>query len=422
MTPVPIIRSLPKTAGSMPYAAFNRKDVVRINIDEVDINIEMLGGFVIVFEGSRITEQEKRPSKIWKLLQYLIMNRHRNIPQEELMDVFFDSDFVGNPGSSVRTIVYRARAALASGGLPFADDMILSSSGGYAWNNSMNCCVDAEEFEALCKKAGSYVGRREQLGLLLQAAKLYKGDFLPNSSSELWVMPLSRWYRSLYFNCVHEALGSLHEEGRENEAEELCVNALRMDPFDEIVLEHHLRSLMAQGKNAEALDEYKRMESMFYDELGVEFSENLRALYSKIQQPEIKEGLSLDATLEEWLIAADFPGAYCCDFSIFKIVYQIEARSASRSGRATYVVRLDTKHEPRAKDGGIMKQLEKAIVDTLRKGDLFTRSSPSQYMLLLHKLTYENCKMLVNRILSALDSKYLPKVIGTSIKPITPIV
>ena len=383
--------------------------------------VEMLGGFAIVTEECRISEQEKRSSKIWKLLQYLIINRYKTISQDELMDVFFDSDFIGNPGSSVRTLVYRARNTLASGGIPFADDMILSSSGGYAWNNTMQCTIDAEEFEALCKKATQTTAADERLELLLQATNLYKGDFLPSSSSEIWVMPLARWYRSLYSNCVHEALGLLHKAGRDADAEEMCMKAQRVDTFDEIILEYHLRSLLAQGKNTEALNEYKRMEEMFYDELGVDFSDNLRALYSEIQQPDYHQGLSLEATLKAWLDDADFPGAYYCDLSVFKIVFRLEARSVSRSGRTTYIVRFDIRHDPSAKDGGVMKPLSAAITDTLRKGDLYTRSSPGQYMLMLHKLTYENCKMLVNRILGALDSKYLPKVIGTSIKPITPI-
>ena len=382
----------------------------------------MLGGFVIVFDDNRISEQEKRSSKIWKLLQYLVVNRHKTVSQDELMDVFFDSDFVGNPGSSVRTMVYRARSALANGGLSFADEMIISSSGGYTWNTAVRCYIDVEEFESLCKKAGSISDRGERLEVLLKAAGLYKGDFLPSSSSEMWVMPLARWYRSLFFNCVHEALQLLNEAGRDDEAEELCVRALRIDHFDEIVLEYYLRSLLALGKNAEALDEYNRMESMFYDEMGVDFSENLRALYYSILQPEAEKELTLEAVLQEWLSDADSPGAFYCDLSVFKVVYQIEARSTSRSGRATYVVRFDTKHEPKARDGGIMKPLSVAITKTLRKGDIYTRSGPSQYMLMLHKLTYENCKMLVNRILSVLESKYLPKVIGTSIKPITPIV
>ena len=382
----------------------------------------MLGGFIIISEGINIQEQEKRSSKIWKLLQYLIVNRHRTVSHEELMDVFFDSDFVGNPGSSVRTMIYRARSALTNGGLSYADDIILSSGGGYSWNNAMDSTIDAEEFEALCKKAGAISDTKEQLALLIRAAELYRGDFLPNSASELWVMPLARWYRSLYFTCVHDALKLLTEVGMDAKAEELCMRALRMDPFDEKILEYYISSLLAQGKNLEALDLYNRTEALFFDELGVSFSDDLRALYNRIQEPNITEELSLENTLQKWLSDADFPGAYYCDFSVFKIVYQIEARSTSRSGRTTYIVRIDTKHEPKAKGGGVMLQLREVIAETLRKGDLYTRSSPSQYMLMLHKLTYENCKMLVNRILQGLDSKYLTKVINTSVRPITPIV
>ena len=394
-----------------------------MNTEEIELRIEMLGGFVIVTDQNRITEQEKRSSKIWKLLEFLIINRHKAVSQEELIDVFFDSDFVGNPGSSVRTLIYRARSLLANGGLPHADDAILSSGGGYAWNNNIHCTVDAEEFESLCKEAGSITEKEHRLELLIQATSLYRGDFLPNASSEIWVMPLARWYRSLYFNCVHEALKLLNEIERDDEAEELCVKALCIDPFDEIVLEYHLRSLIAQGKNAEALDEYNRMETMFYDELGVVFSEELRSLYNTIiQLNEQTKGLSLEDTLKTWLEDADFPGAYYCDLSVFKAIYRIEARSASRSGQATYIVRFDTKHDPSAKDGGVMKHLRTVITTALRKGDLYTRPSPNQYMLMLHKLTYENCKMLVDRILRSIDSKYLSKIIATTIKPITPIV
>ena len=408
---------------SVGHSYLGGKEVSLLIDDEIELRIEMLGGFVIADDSNRITEQEKRSSKIWKLLEFLVINRHKAVSQDELIDVFFDSDFVGNPGSSVRTLVYRARSLLANGGLPFADDVILSSGGGYAWNNNVHCTVDAEEFEALCKEAGSVTEKEKRLELLLQATALYRGDFLPNASSEIWVMPLTRWYRSLYFNCVHDALTLLNEAGRDDEAEELCVKALCMDPFDEIVLEYHLRSLLALGKNTEALNEYKRMETMFYDELGVEFSDNLRSLYNTIlQSSEQTKGLSLDATLKEWLNDADYPGAYYCDLSVFKVMYQIEARSASRSGRATYIVRFDTKHDPLAKDGGVIKHLGNVIAETLRKGDLYTRASPSQYMLMLHKLTYENCTMLVDRILRSLDSKYLSKIIGTTVKPITPII
>ena len=393
----------------------------KISISDVHIRIEMLGGFVIATDENRITEQVKRSSKIWKLLQYLIAHRYKAVSLEELIDVFCEGEQMGNPGSALRTMVYRARAVLAQGGIPYAENMILSKNGGYAWNNAAHCDIDAEEFEALCKKAGTEQDEDERLALLLKAAELYKGDFLPNSSGDMWVMPLSRWYRSMYLNCAHDTLALLTKKERSVEAEELCAKALRVDPFDEDMLGYHLRALMAQGKNAEALDAYKRMESMFFDVMGVYFSDNLRALYSQIQRPALKEGNLLDDVLNEWLVGADYPGAYYCDLSVFKTMYQIESRSVPRSGRTAYIVRFDTKHEPGVKGGGVMKKLGMSIPVNLRMGDLFTRASPSQYMLMLHSLTYEDCKSLIDRIMYTLDAKYLPKIIGTSIRPVTPI-
>jgi len=386
------------------------------------LRIEMLGGFGIVSGENRVTEQVGKSSKVWKLIQYLITNRNKSVSQEELINVFCDGDLVANPGSALRTMVSRARAALARAGLSHADELILAKSGGYAWNNAIKCEVDAEEFEELCKKSSSKIAEDKRLELLLKAASLYRGDFLPNSAGDMWVIPLARWYRSLYISCAHDALELLTRKGRSVEAEELCAKALRMDPFDEQLLEYRLRSLLAQGKNTEAFDEYKRMETMFYDVLCVQFSDNLSALYSQIQRPVVKEGATLEAVIDDFLRDADYPGAYYCDLAAFKTLCQVEARSMSRSGRTTFIARFDTKHEPHAKNGGVMKQLAIAIPSSLRKGDMFTRATPSQYMLMLHNLTYEDCKSLIDRIMYTLETKYLPKIIGVSIKPLKPIV
>ena len=394
---------------------------IYINIEEVEIFIEMLGGFVLQYGENRITEQEKRSSKLWKLLQYLITYRYKQVTQEELIENFFDNEMVGNPNSALRTMIYRARATLLENGLPFADDMVISKSGGYSWNNSINYTIDTEQFEAICKKASACTGQGERLDLLLRAVDLYKGDFLPKSSSDMWVIPQARWYRSLYVECVHDALEMLSSSGRHAEAEELCVKALCIDQFDEIILEHHLRSLLAQSKNIEALEEYKKMETLFYDVMGVNFSDNLRALYAQIQRPSMNEGLPLDAVLEEWVMDIDFPGAFYCDLSEFRILYQIETRSVPRSGRTAYIVRIDTKPEIKAKGGTVMKQLKTIIPEKLRMGDLYTQASPSQFMIMLHSLTYENCKDLVNRILYSLDAKHLPKIISTTIRPVKPL-
>ena len=390
-------------------------------MENVQIRVEMLGGFAIIDGTKRIIEQEKRSSKTWKMLQYLVTHRHKIVSHEELADVFCEEDNLDSAGSALRTIVYRARTALSKAGLSCADNLILTKGGGYSWNSDIPCDVDIEEFETLYKSASSGVSEQVRLEMLLRAGMLYKGDFLPNSMGELWVMPLSRWYRSMYISCALEALELLCKFDRNAEAEKLCIEALNVEPFDEKLIEYHLRALLAQGKNSEANIEYKRAEAMFYDVLGVGFSEELRVLYTQIHRPETTIGLSLEKLLEQWLEGADFSGAYYCDLSEFKTIVQIEARSIPRSGRTAYVVMFETKHEADAKSAAAMKQLGTIIPDNLRMGDLFTRPSPSQYIVMLHSLTYEDCKAIVNRILHDLDAKYLPKIIGTTIKPLVPI-
>jgi len=393
---------------------------VIMGIDELRLYVEMLGGFSITNGENRITEQGKRSSKMWKLLQYLIANRHKSVSQEEIIDTFWADETSENPGSAIRTMIHRARAALVAGGLTNADDIILARGGGYTWNDAAVCHVDAEEFEEFCKKANSVITAGERLELLLQAAELYKGDFLPGSSDEIWVLPLSRWYRTLYINCIHDALELLTSVNDNAKAEELCAKALRLDPFDEQILEYHLRSLLAQDKNSEAREIYKKMEDMFYDVLGVSFSDNLHELYTQIERPEIDEDLSLEDLMNKWLDNSDFSGAYYCDLIVFRTVYQIEARSGLRSGRPAYIVRFETKQVPAQKGVTVMDQLAVSIPVALRKGDLYTRAGPRQYMMMLRNLTYENCKMLVERILGTLNTKQLSNISGTSIKPIIP--
>jgi len=390
--------------------------VISIAVAKVKLRVEMFGGFSIISGKTRVTEQARKSSKVWRLLQYLVTNRYRAVSQDELLEVFCDEEMQGNPGSVLRTMIYRARGALEKGGLECANYLILAKSGSYSWNNNIECTTDIEDFEDLIKRAGAVDSDMvKKLDILLRAAALYKGDFLPNSTGDLWVMPLVRWYRNMYLGCVHDALAILDEFGRSAEAEDLCTRALGVDPFDEKLIEHHLKALIAQGKNEEALSVYKKMETMFFDVLGVNFSESLRSLFNQIQNPNVSRDLTLDELLEEWVNDSDFPGAYYCDASIFKTLFQIESRSVPRSGRMAFVVRFDTEHEPKVKDGGIMKQLGMAIPGCLRKGDIFSRCSPNQYMLLLYSLAYEDCKMLINRIQRTIDQKHLPKLVSTSI-------
>ena len=391
-------------------------------MDKTIIKIQMLGGFSIVSDGIRVVEHAKRSSKIWKLLQYLIVHRHRTVSQEELLDVFWPDNGRNNPGNALRTSIHRIRAALAEGGFPNTEDVILYNNGGYAWNNDMDCFVDTEAFEDLCQRVVSNrTEPEEKLRLLFEATDLYRGDFLPNAAGELWAMQILSYYRSLYIRCAHIVLELMTQAERYDEVEILCAKALRVDQLDEKIHEYHLRALLSQRKYAEAIAEYKRMETLFYDELGMAPEESLRNLYKHIHRTEAAESHVPDEIINEWLLEADFSGAYYCDYEMFKTVCKIEALSAARSGKSIFVIRLDVKKRQGKTAGSVMKSFGDAISNNLRKGDMFTRSGPYQYMLMLQNLTYENCKTLLERIINSLGAKHRPGDISTTIQLIEPL-
>ncbi|MCL1897022.1 MAG: winged helix-turn-helix domain-containing protein [Clostridiales bacterium] len=389
-------------------------------MNDTIIKIQMLGGFSIVSGNIRIEERAKRSSKIWKLLQYLIAHRYKTVSQEELLDVFWPDNGRNNPGNALRTTIFRIRTALEEGGLPDAENLLIYNNGGYAWNKAVDCVIDSEEFESLCQKAGaSSIGPDKKLEILLEAAELYRGDFLPNAGSELWAMRITSYYRSMYINCAHSILELMTDAGRHDEAELFCIKALRIDPFDEKINEYHMLSLLSQRKHAEALAEYKKMEALFYNELGEPPTQGLRSLYQQIYQPKKTSGKHTAAGIPaEWPGEADIPGAYYCDPDMFNAFCRIEALSANRSGKSVFIIRFDVHLKTGKATGMVMEELGNAISNNLRRGDIFTRSSPSQYMLMLQNLTYENCKALPDRIIQSLGDICRPSNIDTTIRPI----
>ena len=383
----------------------------------------MLGGFSILSGDVVIRELAGKPLSTCKQLQYLIAHRYKAVPQDEFVQLFLPGSGE-DYASAMREILYGIRSAMKEGGILNADEIILCSGSGYGWNNDMLCRVDAEEFEKLCHKAEAAADEEERLDALLEAIWLYTGDYLPDSGNELWAVHLSRYYRSMYIKCVYETLGLLltADPPRASEAEEISIKALGIDPFDETVHEFKLRSLIALGKYVEALSEYKDAEKLLYDEMGISLSDSLRDVYAELQRIDVNQRKPLESMINDWIKDADSPGAYYCDYGVFKTVYQIEARSIMRSGKSVFIIRFDIDcgdDEKMCRE--VMKKLGKLIPKSLRKGDIYTRPGANQYILMLHSLTYENCLMLQEKVLRTLNIQNPYKYITVTTKQITPI-
>ncbi len=102
-------------------------------------------------------------------------------------------------------------------------------------------------------------------------------------------------------------------------------------------------------------------------------------------------------------------GAYCQDYDTFKIIYQfVEHRLRRTRGRA-YIILLTLADgegdfpDLQEKDQW-METLKGLIQNSLRSGDMFTRYSRDQYLIMILDLSEEDAKGIVDRIAEAFYS------------------
>lgn len=394
------------------------------------ITIKMFGGFKISVEDASIQDSSMRTHQLWHLIEYLITFRHKTISQDELIEVLWPDDDIDNPANALKNLVYRIRSTFSAHNLPYAKEMIIYTRGSYQWNNDLRCVVDIEQFEDLYKKA-SDTAKPDELRVenYMKAIGLYSGDFLPGSCYEGWVIPISSYYRSMYFKCVYAAVELLSAQERFAEVEMICKKALIIDQFEERAHIYLMLSMVRQQKQTQALAHYSFVTDLFFRELGVNPSKAMRAIYRDIVKTVHNVEADIGNIQEELRESRESDGAFYCEYEVFKNLYRLEARTAARTGQSIFISlltvggenadeALDLKIQSKVMDG-----LYEIIQSSLRKGDVFSRFSAAQYVLMLPSLTFENCEMVMARIVKKYKQSYRPKGVSilSKVQPLEPI-
>lgn len=153
---------------------------------ESQLQINMLGGFSLQYNGKVIDYQKSRSHKLWLILEYLITFRDKEITQSELIELLWGDDFTENPANTLKTLLHRLRNMLDELKFAPSKEMIIYNRGVYAWNNKLNFVVDTDQFTSLCILGDEEEDVNRKIDYYLNALEYYKGDFLPKSSLEAW--------------------------------------------------------------------------------------------------------------------------------------------------------------------------------------------------------------------------------------------
>lgn len=389
------------------------------------LNIQMLGGFSLSREGVRLSISG-RPQKLCLLLSFLILERPRPVPCEELIGLIWpDRPADAAALNSLKAILHRARSWLDQLGEGMGRTLILTRQGCFQWNPEQPVELDVEEFSRLIR-AGETVPEEERPELWIRALKLYQGDFLPVLGGSPWAASVAGSLHEQYLCTALKVLPLLNGRGQPQEAAELAGFVFALEPLREDLCRWRMETLLRLERHKEAARTYEDFQERLLAARGVMPSDQLRELYRQAQNRRDPRAIS-PVDLLERLQEPPHPGALVCDYDFFRIVCHSMARMAARSGEPLHVALISVRPAkdaplPRHSLDRVMDHLQDVIRRHLRRGDAATRCSASQFALLLPQATYENGQMICSRITRAFVRQFphSPAVLHVSLQPLRP--
>lgn len=367
------------------------------------LQICMLGNFELTYQGKSIKDSYNRSHKLWNLLGYLITHHNRSIPQSEFIEMIWENSSGENPLSSLKTTFSRLRTFLEPV-TPDGINYILSSRGSYHWNESVDYCLDIELFEAYCREGSEKsVSISKRITSYQKALDLYKGDFLARFKDDLWVVPLTAYYHSIYLDAVKDLYQLLKLEHRTEEMVDCCTKALTIDAYDEKLHCNLIEVLILQGNFSSGLLHYQKATEILYRNLSVKPSSELNQLYHSLMRYQSELEMDASVIINRLTEQGNQNGAFICDYGVFEEIYRLQARQALRANSSTCICVLITIIENNKIPSleildSAMKKLLESIIVCLRSGDVVSKYSGAQYLLLLPCFNTNNAIKIVKRI------------------------
>jgi SARP family transcriptional regulator, regulator of embCAB operon len=265
----------------------------------------------LAVEGPRVVDQAELPGRQGRLaLVYLVLERHRPVPIDELADALWGDALPPSWDRSLRVVVSKLRkvllAALGPGAprgasspagrdqtdmerTPAGEVMVTSDSGCYqarlggAW-------IDVEAAaNAVDRASGAW--RRGELGVVWSeatvATAITRRPLLLGEDDRPWVLRERARLDGLRRRAL-ELLASVHLARDDAElARDVATELITLDPLREASHRLLMRIHAAAGDRGEALRVHQRLREALTEELGVDPSSETLALHRAILQDDM---------------------------------------------------------------------------------------------------------------------------------------
>jgi DNA-binding SARP family transcriptional activator len=244
------------------------------------MEIHLLGPVEVL--SSRGDRAQIGSSKQRALLAFLALQPHRLVTVDALVENLWGDTAPDGSTKALRFHVSRLRRALRQLG---GGDVLQTRPGGYllAVDDDMidACCF---ETAVACARSARTAGAHPDViaTMLREALELWRGEPLADVGHEPFVPGERRRLEDLRLAAVEEYFATELLAGRHAEAVGELERAVAQHPLRERLWELLITALYRSSRQADALAAYQRLRRMLVEELGIEPSEPLRALESRI--------------------------------------------------------------------------------------------------------------------------------------------
>lgn len=369
--------------------------------------IQTLGTVRLTLGGRTISLHTSITGKAFQLFLLLAYTGTRGVTRTVLQDALYDRKTT-DAANALRINASRLRKLLLRSELPEHNYIVVDKNVYYLTEPEYtgDFQVDVVLLEQLWEKIQKETEISAKRELLEKACKLYEGEFLPALSGEVWVENLRGRFQEIYFNCVQFLCKILKQQQDYKSLVRVTADAMRLYPTEEWA-KLKMDGFVGLQKYKEAMEAYKDAVKDIFSEQGMAVSDQMWERFKSLNQYIENQPRNLE-NIKEWLCEKErIPGAYCCSYPGFIDCYRMEARAAERKKRHGMLMICTIRDRQGAviteaeKLQEYMDKLDQCVCVTLRRGDIYTRYSRDQILILVNDLKPEKAVSVENRIIGA---------------------
>lgn len=350
------------------------------------LRVKMFGVFSASYGESALAFGRQTDSKFSQLFQLLMTRPGQGFSKKSIAEILYGRTEVENANASLNNTIFRLRRYLKGSPLPPGEYLTLED-GVLRFGGGVQAESDVWSFACAAQEFEQERDRRKRMEICGRACELYQGEFLPHLSNEMWVIEKSKAYHEMYSRILNELLHHLKKEGDCRSIEDLAARASAIYP-GEGWESWRIESLTALGRYKEAEQVYQAT-AAYLQEVGGFLSKEQQVKFNKmgawIQRPEGAAEDVRTCLMER----KPWEGAYSCMLPGFSDCFRMLKRTATRDGSIRFCLLLCTVLDPGGHPAsdpeyckGRGEKLRASFKEYLRKSDIYTKYSDSQYLLL----------------------------------------